>query len=503
MKPILLTILDGFGIREEQHGNAVKQANTPNYDYLLSNYPNSVLSASGEDVGLPSNQIGNSEVGHSNIGAGRVVVQPLQVINHSIMDGSFFTNKHLLKVINHVKTNGSKLHIMGLCSDGGVHSHINHMLSLIDMAKRCGISKLFIHVFLDGRDTLPSVAMKYINIIEAKLKEMGIGIIASVSGRYYTMDRDNNYERTKKAYDVIVNGFGEAKNKASDVILDSYKNEIYDEFVIPTIVNKEGIIESNDGILYSNFRTERAHQFLRTIIDSDFKEFEIKKLNNVELVLLMPSVKMINLPSAFKPVEIENSLGEYISSLGYKQLRIAETEKYAHVTYFFDGLKNLKLRGCEKIMIKSPKVETYDLIPEMSAFEITDELIKQLNNNKFDVIILNYANPDMVGHSGMMAPTIKAVETVDECLGKIYKVIKDLNGTLIVTADHGNAEHVLDENNNPITSHTINKVPFILCNKDYALNDGRLCDIAPTVLKLLGEDIPQEMTGNILIENKL
>ncbi len=501
MKPIILAILDGFGIREEIHGNAIKQATTPNFNYLCNNYPHSLLSACGEDVGLPVNQMGNSEVGHLNIGAGRIVIQPLQMINNSIKDNTFFANKNLLKVINHVNNNNSKLHIMGLCSDGGVHAHIHHILSLIDMAKQYNINKLFVHLFLDGRDSLPNDALKYINIIETKLKDIGLGTIASISGRYYAMDRDDNYDRTKIAYDAIVNGKSNANNNINGIILDSYKNKIYDEFIKPAVINENGLIEDNDGIIHANFRTERANQLLRTLVDDDFNEFKIKKLVNIKIVLLMPSIKLNNLESAFNAPKIENGLGEYLSSLNYKQLRIAETEKYAHVTYFFDGLKDLGLNNYTKILINSPKVETYDLKPEMSAYEVTDELIKQIKSQKHDIVILNYANPDMVGHSGKIIPTIKAINAVDECLGKIYHVIKEFNGTLIVTSDHGNAEHVLDDNNNPITTHTLNKVPFILCNKNYKLNDGRLSDIAPTILKLLGEKIPDEMTGKILIEN--
>lgn len=503
MKPILLIILDGFGMRDEIHGNAIKQAKKPNFDYLWHTYPHSLLDASGEYVGLPNTQMGNSEVGHLNIGAGRVVLQPLQIINNSIINNELKHNAKLLKVIEHVKKNESKLHIMGLCSDGGVHSHINHILSLIEIAKYHQINKLYIHVFLDGRDTLPSIGLKFIEMIENKIKEVGIGSIATISGRYYAMDRDNNWDRTKKAYDAIVNGLGKVEINGEEIIKNNYKEKIYDEFVIPTVIDKDGIVDSNDGILCTNFRTDRIVQLLRAITEKNFNQFEIKEIKNIEVLLLMPAAKLPKIEAIFEPIAITNTLGEYLSKLGYKQLRIAETEKYAHVTYFFDGLKDLNLTGCDKILIPSPKVKTYDLKPEMSVYEITDKLLAILDENKYDVIVLNYANPDMVGHTTNLKATIVGIEAVDKCLGQLYQAIKKLNGLLIVTGDHGNAEYLIDSNNNEITAHTMSKVPFIVCHKDYIVKDGKLGDIAPTILSLLNEKIPIEMTGNIIVSKKI
>jgi 2,3-bisphosphoglycerate-independent phosphoglycerate mutase len=500
MKPLMLIILDGFGMREEIHGNAIKQANMPNFNYLWNNYPHSLLNASGEYVGLPSYQMGNSEVGHTNIGAGRIVYQPLQIINNSISDGSIYNNAKLLKIINHVKENDSKLHIMGLLSDGGVHSHIDHIFALIDIAKYHDIKKIYIHAFMDGRDTLPNIGNKFIVRLNEKLEEIKLGAIATIEGRYYVMDRDNNWDRTKKAYDAMVNGIGNYNTDSSNAMMSNYQQGIYDEFIIPTVVDKEGMIDSNDSIIFANFRTDRAVQIIKAITDPDFKEFETKKLNNIKTVLLMPAAKLPNTQALFESTKLENKLGEYLANLDYTQLRIAETEKYAHVTYFFDGLEDKELKGCTKILIPSPKVKTYDLKPEMSAYEITDELLKQLKSNTPDFIVLNFANCDMVGHTGNMDATIKAIEAVDKCLGKIFDAIKEMNGLLIVTADHGNAEYMLDDHNNEITAHTMNKVPFIICNNNFKIKDGKLGDIAPTILTILNEKTPSEMTGNILIE---
>ncbi len=498
MKPIVLCILDGVGIREEKIGNAVKLANKPNLDYLFNNYPFSSLDASGEEVGLPLGQMGNSEVGHTNIGAGRIVYQPLELITEKIKTGEFFENEKLLSVIKHVKENNSKLHICGLLSDGGIHSHINHLFALIDLCKRENINKVYYHMFLDGRDTLPNVALKYLDELNNKINETGVGAIATLSGRYYAMDRDNRWDRVEKAYDAIVNGDAEEFNSYEDVINSNYEKKIEDEFIVPAVLDKNGTIDNNDGVFVFNFRPDRLRELFKSITNKEFNEFEHKDLNNIKLVTMMPVSEEVISESAFNHQKLDNTLGEYLSNKGFKQLRIAETEKYAHVTYFFDGGIEKDLKNCDRVLINSPKVATYDLKPEMSAVEITDELIKRLDNN-YDVVILNYANGDMVGHTGDLDATIKAIETLDECVGKIYEKIKELNGTLIITADHGNSELMIDENDNIITSHTTNKVPFLVTNENIKLKDGKLADIAPTILKLLNVDIPNEMSGKSLV----
>ncbi|NLM63295.1 MAG: 2,3-bisphosphoglycerate-independent phosphoglycerate mutase [Mollicutes bacterium] len=500
MKPIVLCILDGVGIRKEKKGNAFLLANKPNFDYLWNNFPHTLIEASGEMVGLPPAQMGNSEVGHMNIGAGRIVYQPLPYINMQIKNKQFFNNEKILDVINHVKNNDTKLHIMGLVSDGGIHSHIDHLMALIDMAALNNVKNLYLHLFLDGRDTLPAVAPKYLEQVEKKLKETGIGVIATVSGRYYAMDRDKRWDRTKKAYDALVYGIGEEYEKVEKLIESNLNRGITDEFVIPAVLDKNGVIEENDGIIVFNFRPDRLRQLLRVFSDSTFNEFECEKFNNLKIVTMMPTGYKIE--SAFKQEELNNTLGEYISDLGLKQLRIAETEKYAHVTYFFDGGVEKNLKGCKKLLISSPKVATYDLKPEMSAYEVTEALLKELDKD-YDLIVLNYANGDMVGHTGVLKAAIKAVEAVDECLGKVYEKVKEKGGTLIVTADHGNCEYMIDENDNILTSHTTNKVPFIITNKNYELKkEGCLADIAPTILDILNIDKPKEMDRESLLVKK-
>ena len=498
MKPIVLCIMDGVGIRNKEYGNAVKMANKPNLDYLIDNFPHSKLEASGELVGLPSGQMGNSEVGHTNIGAGRIVYQPLQLITNQIKNGEFFQNKNLLETIKHVKDNHSKLHICGLLSDGGIHSHINHLFGLIDLCKEEGISNVYYHVFLDGRDTLPNVALKYLDQLNEKIKESNVGKIASISGRYYAMDRDNRWDRVEKAYDVMVTGKGEECNSYKDVIEKNYKEGILDEFIVPTIIDKNGMINDNDGLIAFNFRPDRLREIFKAITNPDFNDFEHKNLENIKLTTMMPVSDEVICNNAFELQKLDNTLGEYLSKNHKTQLRIAETEKYAHVTYFFDGGVEKDLDGCKRILVNSPKVATYDLKPEMSAYEVTDKLIKELDNH-LDVVILNFANGDMVGHTGNLDAAIKAIETVDDCVGKIYKKLEEIGGILIVTADHGNSEVMIDDNGNIITSHTTNKVPFIITDKSIKLEDGKLADIAPTILYILGLDIPEEMTGNILI----
>ena len=497
-KTTILTILDGYGLREEIHGNAVKLANNPVFEMLWNNYPHSQLEASGQAVGLPKGQMGNSEVGHMNIGAGRIVYQALELINKSIEDKDFFTNEELLKVINHTKENNSKLHLMGLISDGGVHSHINHLMAALELCKQENISNVYLHLFTDGRDVLPQSAYTYISKVEEKIQELGIGSIATISGRYYAMDRDNNYDRLKKAYDAMVYGIGETTLSIKEYIDNSYKNEVIDEFFIPAVFNKNGIIEENDGIIVFNFRKDRLREILTAITNKDFDDMEVTKFNNVKTVTMMPVVESVKAANAFSDPVLTNILGEYIEKLGKSQLRIAETEKYAHVTFFFDGGKEVDYQNEKKILIPSPKVATYDIKPEMSAYEVTDELLNELEN--FDLVIINFANGDMVGHTGVLEAAIKAVESVDECLGKIYNKVQELNGTLIVTADHGNCEEMLDKNDNILTAHTTNPVPFIVTNKNISLDNGKLGDIAPTILEIMNLEKPVEMTGNSLIK---
>ena len=480
---VLLTILDGAGLRDEVKGNAFKQAKKTNFDYLWNNYPHTELLASGEDVGLPKGQMGNSETGHLNIGAGRIVYQPLELINKSIDDRSFYENEVLLDIMKYAKNNSKKLHFIGLISDGGVHSHINHLKNLLKMAKSNNVEEIYMHLITDGRDTLMDSGYKYVSEIE----KLDIGSVATICGRYYTMDRDKNYDRTLKGYKLMTEGISREYKNSKDVFDDSYKNGIYDEFIEPSLLNKNGLIEKDDAVIWFNFRPDRAIQIL-------------SYLENItrHIATMMFVSNDIKAPFAFKLNDLKNTFGEYISDMGLKQLRIAETEKYAHVTYFFDGGVEKKLNGCDRILVHSPKVATYDLKPEMSAYEVTDKLLE--NMNKYDVIILNFSNPDMVGHTGNMSATIKAVEVVDENLGKIYEKACELGFTLLVTADHGNSEYMIDENNNPVTSHTTNKVPFIVCDKNLQLNEGRLSDIAPTMLELLRLGKPKEMTGESLIK---
>ena len=494
----VLAILDGYGLREEEHGNAVKLANNKVFEMLWNNYPHSQLEASGQAVGLPKGQMGNSEVGHMNIGAGRVVYQALEMINKSIEDGDFYTNEELLKVINHTKNNKSKLHLMGLISDGGVHSHINHLLASLELCKKENLNDVYLHLFTDGRDVLPQSAYTYISQVEEKIKELGIGSIATVSGRYYSMDRDNNYDRLKKGYDAMVHGIGETSLSIKEYIEESYKNEIIDEFFVPAVFDKKGTISEDDGIIVFNFRKDRLREILTALTNPEFNDMEVVKFKNLKVVTMMPVVESVKAANAFNDPVLTNILGEYIEKQGKSQLRIAETEKYAHVTFFFDGGKEVDYQNEKKILIPSPKVATYDLKPEMSAYAVNQELLNELG--KYDLVILNFANGDMVGHTGVLEAAIKAVESIDECLGKIYEKIQELNGTLIVTADHGNCEEMLDENNNILTAHTTNPVPFIVTNKNITLENGKLGDIAPTILDIMNIEKPDEMTGVSLIK---
>lgn len=493
MKPILLCILDGVGLREEIHGNAFKQANTPNFDYLWNKYPHATLEASGEYVGLPKGQMGNSEVGHLNIGAGRVVYQPLQFITEKIKDKTFFENKELLSVINHVKKNNSRLHIFGLLSDGGIHSHIDHLLALIDLCQKENVKDVYFHIFTDGRDTLTNVALNYLNKLEKKIKETKIGSIATISGRYYAMDRDNRYDRIKLAYDAIVNGKGEEFGSYEEVIKHNYDNEITDEFIHPAVLDKSGVVKENDGLLVFNYRPDRLRELFSALTNPNFKGFDRPLVNNLKLVTMMGVSDEVVCTHAFELEKLNNTFGEYISKLGLSQLRIAETEKYAHVTYFFDGGVEKNLPNCERILIPSPHVATYDLAPDMSSKEITESLLKELDKDKYDYIILNFANGDMLGHTGNIEATIKSVETMDTCLGKIYNKILEKNGVMVIIADHGNCEIMLDENNNKVTSHTTSLVPLIVTKENAELKDGSLKDVAPLLLSLNNIEIPKEM----------
>ena len=497
MKKVLLCIMDGIGIRKEDHGNAVRVANTKNLDMLIKKYPASLLEASGNMVGLPKDQMGNSEVGHTNIGAGRIVYQPLELITNKIKTKELYDNENINEVINHVKENNSRLHLLGLLSDGGIHSHIDHLFGLLDMCKKNEVREVYIHLFTDGRDTLPNSGVGFIKQLQNKLNELGIGKIASISGRYYSMDRDNNWDRIRKSYDVIVNGLGKTYKNPIEYMEECYKNGITDEFIKPMAIDKKGIIKNNDGLLVFNFRPDRLRELFKVITNKDFNEFPHKTFKNIKLVTMMPVSDEVICKNAYMHQKLDNTLGEYLCNKGLKQLRIAETEKYAHVTYFFDGGVEKNLNNCDRVLIPSPKVATYDLKPEMSAYEIIDKLFKIID--KYDFIVLNFANGDMVGHTGVFDAAVKAVEVVDECVGMIYNKCLEQNYTLVVTADHGNSDYMLDENDNIITSHSTSLVPFIITDTKYTLKNGKLADIAPTILDIMNIEIPTQMTGDSLI----
>ena len=507
-KVTMLMILDGFGDNTNQDGNAIKQANTPNLDRLMKKYPNTDIYTSGKYVGLPDGQMGNSEVGHTNIGAGRIVYQDLTKITKSIEDGDFFSNPEFIAAIDNCKKHNSKLHILGLVSDGGVHSHNRHLYGLLEMAKRRDFENVYIHCFLDGRDTPPASAETYIAELQEKMKEKGVGKIATLAGRFYAMDRDKRWQRIQKAYDAMVFGKGEKAGDPIKAIEDSYQKEVFDEFVVPTVIcnpNGEPVakIEENDSVIFFNFRPDRARQITRAIVDPDFNEFETKKMNTYFVCFTSYDETMPNVHIAFKKEPVKNTLGEIVSKHGLKQLRIAETEKYAHVTFFFNGGEEKQYSGEERILVPSPKVETYDMKPEMSAYEVTDKVCDALENDRFDVIILNFANTDMVGHTGSMQAAIKAVEAVDTCIGRIVKIIEEKQGNLLITADHGNAEQMIDyKTGEPHTAHTTNPVPAILVtpNKNFKLKEnGKLADLAPTILDIMGIEKPEEMTGESLL----
>ncbi|MBQ1870977.1 MAG: 2,3-bisphosphoglycerate-independent phosphoglycerate mutase [Lachnospiraceae bacterium] len=507
-RPTLLLILDGFGLNENTKANAVYTAKTPNIDRLMKEYPFVHGNASGLHVGLPDGQMGNSEVGHLNMGAGRVVFQELTRITKEIEDGDFFKNEALLNAMNNVKKNNSALHLYGLLSDGGVHSHNTHLYGLLEMAKREGVSNVYVHCFMDGRDTAPTSGITYVEELQKKMKELGVGKIATIMGRYYAMDRDNRWERIEKAYRALTEGEGVKVEDAAAGLKASYDNDVTDEFVLPIVATEGGkpvaTINDNDSIIFYNFRPDRAREISRTFCCDDFDGFNRGPRKKVHYTCFTEyDVTIPNKEIAFKKVELKNTFGEYISSLGLKQARIAETEKYAHVTFFFNGGVEKPYEGEDRFLINSPKVATYDLQPEMSVYEVCENLVNAILSEKYDVIICNFANPDMVGHTGVFEAAVKACEAVDECVGEVVQAIKKVDGQMFLCADHGNSEQLVDyETGEPLTAHTTNPVPFILINADekYKLKDnGRLCDIIPTLLELMEIEKPKEMTGESLL----
>ena len=500
-KPLVLMILDGFGIAPVE-GNAIAAANKPNLDKIFAENPHTQIGASGMDVGLPDGQMGNSEVGHTNIGAGRIVYQELTRITKSAQDGDMDKNEALLKAMNNAKDNGKALHLMGLLSDGGVHSHNTHLYALLEMAKRQGLEKVFVHCFMDGRDVPPSSGKDYVKELMEKLDEIGVGKIATVMGRYYAMDRDNRWERVEKAYAAMVYGEGLEADCPLCAMQNSYDNDVTDEFVVPTVVKGAQPIEAGDSVIFYNFRPDRAREITRTLVDPDFTGFERKKgfFPLTYVCMTQYDATMPNVEVAYKPESLENTFGEYISKQGMTQLRIAETEKYAHVTFFFNGGVEKQYPGEDRILVKSPAVATYDLQPEMSAYEVTDKMVEAVKSGKYDALILNYANCDMVGHTGVFEAAVKAVEAVDTCVGRVVEAVKEMGGCVLLTADHGNADKMVDDDGTPFTAHTTNPVPFCVINHPCQLREGgRLADIAPTMLKVLGLEQPAEMTGESII----
>ena len=505
-KPVALIIMDGFGESQNTNGNAIAASNTPNLDKIIKEYPNTLIQASGLDVGLPDGQMGNSEVGHTNIGAGRIVYQDLTRVSKSIADGDFFTNEVLVEAMNNAK-NGA-LHLMGLISNGGVHSHIDHLKALIKMAKEQGVENVFVHGFTDGRDVAPTSALSFVEDIENYMKEVGVGKFASLSGRYYAMDRDKRWERVQLAYEAMVTGKGNTATSAKEAIEKSYAEDKNDEFVVPTVIVEDGkplgLIKEGDSIVFGNFRPDRAREITRAIVDTDFAGFERPNMNTFFVCLTTYDVTIKNVHVAFKPQSLENTLGEYLAKNGKSQLRTAETEKYAHVTFFFNGGVEEANEGEETLLVPSPKVATYDLQPEMNAPELTEKVLAKIDEDKYDFIVLNYANPDMVGHTGVVEAAIKAVETVDTCVGKVVDKIVSKGGSVLITADHGNAELMQDpETKTTITAHSTNPVPFIVVGEEFKTANlregGRLSDIAPTVLDMMNLKKPEEMTGQSLI----
>ena len=507
-KPTVLMILDGYGLNEKQEGNAVAEAKTPVMDKLMAEYPFVKGNASGLAVGLPDGQMGNSEVGHLNMGAGRIVYQELTRITKEIEDGVFFKNEALVKAVENAKANGSALHLYGLVSDGGVHSHNTHIYGLLELAKRHGLKKVYVHCFRDGRDTPPASGKDYVQELTDKMAELGVGEVATVMGRYYAMDRDNRWERVEKAYRALTKGEGEEAKDGVSAIAASYEKGVNDEFVVPAVVKRDGkpvaVIQNKDSVIFYNFRPDRAREITRAFCDDTFTGFEReKKLDLTYVCFTEYDVTIPNKLVAFHKVELHNTFGEYLAAHGKTQARIAETEKYAHVTFFFNGGVEEPNEGEDRILVKSPKVATYDLQPEMSAYGVCDKLVEAIKSDKYDVIIINFANPDMVGHTGVEPAAIQAVEAVDACVGRAVEAVKETDGQMFICADHGNAEQLVDYNTGaPFTAHTTNPVPFILVNADpaYKLREGGcLADIIPTLIELMGMEKPEEMTGKSLL----
>lgn len=507
-KPTVLLILDGYGERKEKEGNAIALANTPVMDKLKKEFPYVEGQASGLFVGLPDGQMGNSEVGHMNMGAGRIVYQELTRITKAIEDGDFFENKALKEAVEHCKKENSALHFMGLVSSGGVHSHIGHIYGLLELAKRAGLKKVYLHAFLDGRDTPPDSGKSFLMDVEKKMRELGVGEIATISGRYYAMDRDKNYDRVEKAYRAMVDGTGEKASSVEEAIDASYAKKVYDEFVLPTVIEKDGTVHTvsdGDAMIFFNFRPDRAREICHAFCDDEFNFFNRGARKKVFFVCFTDYDPTIpNKRVAFEKEEIHNTLGEVVSNLGKNQLRIAETEKYAHVTFFFNGGREEPYKNEDRILVPSPKeVPTYDLKPEMSCYTVTEKLTEAIRSGKYDLVVANFANPDMVGHTGVLSAAIKAIEVVDECMGKVVDAVESMHGNLFILADHGNADIMIDEKTGePYTAHTTNPVPFILVSEEkHKLREGGcLADVAPTLLELMGIPQPKEMTGKSLLE---
>ena len=508
-KPVVLCIMDGFGYNPSDYGNAIRAAKTPRLDEIFNNNPMTYIGASGMDVGLPDGQMGNSEVGHTNIGAGRVVYQELTRITKSIQDRDFFTNDAFIKAVENCKKNNSALHLIGLLSDGGVHSHNTHLYALIELAKKNGLDKVYVHCLLDGRDVPPTSGVEYIEELENKMSETGAGKIATVMGRFYAMDRDNMWDRVGMAYNAMVNREGIEADDALTAVKKSYETidgdgkHLTDEFVMPTVVKGGAPIASGDSVIFFNFRPDRAREITRTFVDPDFTGFERKEFFPLYYVCMTQyDAEMPNVDIAFKPEALTNTMGEYLSKLNKTQLRIAETQKYAHVTFFFNGGEEKTYPGEDRILIDSPKISTFDLKPEMSAYEVCDAACEQILSGKYDVVILNYANCDMVGHTGIFDAAVKAVEAVDECVGRLTDAVMKMDGVILITADHGNADKMYEDDGSPFTAHTTNPVPLAVVGKDCKLKQsgGRLCDLSPTMLDIMGLEQPKEMTGVSLIE---
>ncbi len=512
-KPVVLMILDGYGLNDKVEGNGIAQAKTPVVSGLMKDYPFVKGYASGMSVGLPDGQMGNSEVGHLNMGAGRIVYQELTRITKEIQDGTFFENEALVKAVENCKKNDSALHLFGLLSDGGVHSHNTHLYGLLELAKRNGLTKVHVHGFMDGRDTPPASGRDFVKELYRKMEEIGVGDIASVSGRYYAMDRDNNYDRVQKAYDAIVNGVGETDDCAACAMKHSYEKDVTDEFVVPTVIvddngNPLGKVEDGDSVVFFNFRPDRPREITHAFCDNDFTGFDRPHRPEVTFVCFSDyDPEIPNKEIAFHKIAVTNTFGEWLAANNMTQARIAETEKYAHVTFFFNGGVETPNEGEDRILVNSPKdVATYDLKPEMSAPQVCEKLCEAIRSDKYDVIIVNFANPDMVGHTGVQESVIKAIEVVDECVGKAVEALKEVDGTTFICADHGNAEQLVDyETGAPFTAHTTNPVPFILVNYDEAYTlreEGVLADIIPTLIEIMGKEQPKEMTGKSLLIKK-